>query len=95
MYRKKTILSYKIIGSEVVITVAEKNPGVMIDNRKRHLSSSRKADQKLGIIQKEIQKTRKKHHLAAVQTRIFSTADTMSGVLIPPSFKGYVAIGKG
>lgn len=42
-----------MIDSEVVITAAEKNPGVMIDgNRNQHLSTSQKADQMLGIIKK-------------------------------------------
>lgn len=51
---KNPILSlHKIIDSEVVITAAEENPGVMIDgNRNHHLSTSQKADQMLGIIKK-------------------------------------------
>lgn len=57
---KNPILSlHKMIGSDVVITAAEKNAGVLIDSRKHHLSSSQKANQMLGIIKKEIKNKEK------------------------------------
>jgi len=57
---KNPVLSlHKMMGSEVVITAVEKNPGVMTDSGKHQLSNSQKADQMLGIM-KAIKKTRKK-----------------------------------
>lgn len=42
------------MGSEVVITTAEKNLGFMIDNRKLQLSSSQESDQVLENKEQEV-----------------------------------------
>lgn len=43
-----------MMGSEVVITTAEKNLGFMIDNRKLQLSSSQESDQVLENKEQEV-----------------------------------------
>lgn len=77
------------MGSEVVITTAEKNLGFMIDSRKPQLSSCQKSDQVLRNKEQEV------NIILLLCKPIFSHGLYTEWSSGPPSFKRQVAVGKG